>query len=382
MKYFPLQKRTLTLLVVLLPMLVLFIYVSLRSGPLAPVPVTAAQVQSRSISPALFGIGTVESRYSYKIGPTLAGRIKFLNVHVGDHVKAGQILGGMDPIDLNERIHAQESALKHAATQLNEAKIRVDYAQTQARRYEKMLVTGSIHEEIVITKKFELKIAQTGLTAAQNEISRMGAERDALLAQRTNLTLISSVDGLITARNADPGTTIVAGQSIIEMVDPKSFWINVRFDQIHAHGLIPDLSAQIVLRSQMSEFTGRVLRVEPVADAVTEEILAKVVFDEIPSPLPAIGELTEVTVILPVIPAGPVIPNAAIKHINGKLGVWQLKDDDLHFTPVTLGSADLDGHVQVLEGIQTGDRIIVYSFKALTSTSRIQVVDSLLKTKS
>ncbi len=382
MKYFFVQKRTLALIVVLVPMLALFIYVSLRSGPLAPVPVTVAQVESRSIAPALFGIGTVEARYSYKIGPVFAGRIKFLNVHVGDQVTAGQILGGMDPVDLDERIRAQDLALQRSGSQLNEALARRAYAQTQARRYAELLVAKSTSEEIVATKKFELKIAGTSLTAAQNEFARMGAERDALLAQRVNLALVSSVDGLITARNADPGTTMVAGQSVVEMVDQKSFWINVRFAQTHARGLSSDLSAQIVLRSQESVLTGRVLRVEPVADAVTEEMLAKVVFDEMPSPLPAIGELTEVTVMLPVLPTGPVIPNAAIQHIDGKLGVWQIKDDDLLFTPVTLGSADLDGHVQVLAGIQTGDRIVVYSSKALKATSRIQIVDRLLKAKS
>lgn len=69
MKYLPVQGRTLALLVVLLPLLALFVYVALRSGPLAPVPVIVAAVENRSISPALFGIGTVESRYTYRIGP-------------------------------------------------------------------------------------------------------------------------------------------------------------------------------------------------------------------------------------------------------------------------------------------------------------------------
>ncbi len=47
-----LQRRTLTLLAVTVPLAVLFAYVALRSGPLAPVAVTVAQVESRSIAPA------------------------------------------------------------------------------------------------------------------------------------------------------------------------------------------------------------------------------------------------------------------------------------------------------------------------------------------
>ena len=141
------------MLVVLLPLLALFVYVALRSGPLAPVSVTVAKVENHSITPALFGIGTVEARYTYKIGPTFAGRVKRLDVQVGDHVRAGQVLGEMDPVDLDERIRAQEAALKRAEAQLSEAQARHVYAQTQAQRYEKLLAARSTSEEIVITKK-------------------------------------------------------------------------------------------------------------------------------------------------------------------------------------------------------------------------------------
>ena len=43
-----------------------------------------------SITPALFGIGTVEARYTYAIGPTVAGRVKRVDVSVGDRVRAGR----------------------------------------------------------------------------------------------------------------------------------------------------------------------------------------------------------------------------------------------------------------------------------------------------
>ena len=55
---------------------------------LAQVPVTVTTIENRSIAPALFGIGTVEARYTYRIGPTISGRVKQVNVHVGDRVRA------------------------------------------------------------------------------------------------------------------------------------------------------------------------------------------------------------------------------------------------------------------------------------------------------
>ncbi|MDA3971508.1 MAG: biotin/lipoyl-binding protein, partial [Desulfobulbaceae bacterium] len=152
MKSLPIQGRTLALVGVLVPLLALFVYVALRSGPLAPVPVTVTKVEKRAITPALFGIGTVEAQYTYKIGPTFAGRVQRLDVQVGDLVQAGQVLGEMDPVDLDERIRAQDAALKRAEAQLREAQARQEYAQTQARRYEQLLAARSTSEELAATK--------------------------------------------------------------------------------------------------------------------------------------------------------------------------------------------------------------------------------------
>ncbi|MDD2467646.1 MAG: efflux RND transporter periplasmic adaptor subunit [Desulfobulbus sp.] len=378
MKRFPVQRRTLVLLVVLLPLLALFVYVALRSGPLAPIPVTVTKVENQSITPGLFGIGTIEARYTYKIGPTFAGRIKSLNVQVGDHVKVGQVLGEMDPIDLDQRIRAQQAALNRAEAQLNEAQTGLAYAQTQAQRYQKLLAARSTSEEILITKKHEQQVAEANLNAVRAESARVRAEWEALQEQRKSLVLIAPAEGLVAVRSADPGTTIVAGQAVVEIIDPKSLWVNARFDQIHACGLAADLPAQIVLRSQaVATQEGRIVRMEPVADAVTEETLAKVGFDQLSQPLPTVGELAEVTVALPALPPGPVIPNAAIQRIHGKVGVWQVIKGDLRFTPVTLGVADLDGRVQVQEGLKIDDRIVVYSARILNLRSRIHVVDQL-----
>lgn len=378
MKNLPVQKRTLALFAVIVPLLALFVFVALRSGPLAPISVVLAKVENKSISPSLFGIGTVEARYTYKIGPTFAGRIKRLDVHVGDPVKAGQVLGEMDPVDLDKRIQAQDAAIQRANAQIKDAQARKDYAQAQAVRYEQLLKVRSTSDEMVATKQYELLIAAAGQTAALEELSRLRADREALDALLANLYLIAPADGLIVSRDADPGTTVVAGQAVVTLIDPATLWVNVRFDQISARGLAPELSARISLRSQAGALLpGRVLRTEPLADAVTEEALAKVVFDKIPTPLPSIGELAEVTIALPTLPETLVIPNAAIQHIDGKLGVWQVVNGEINFTPVSLGIADLEGHVQVREGLNVGDQVVAYSANALTGHSRIDVVSHI-----
>lgn len=373
-----LQGRTLARLAVVLPLLVLFAYVALRSGPLAPVAVTLATVEAASITPSRFGIGTVEARYSYRIGPTQAGRLQRLEVHVGDRVEAGQLLGQMDPVDLDDRIGAQEAASRRAEAALREAAARQAYAESQARRYENLFAARQISEEVLTTKRQELQIAQAARDAAREELARIRFERAALEAQRDDLRLVAPVAGVVVRRDAEPGTTVVAGQAVVELIDPESLWVNTRFDQVSAAGLDAGLPARIVLRSRPDEvLDGRVLRLEPVADAVTEELLAKVVFALRPDALPPLGELAEVTVALPALTAVAVVPNAALRREDGRVGVWQFDDGAVRFTPLTLGAADLDGRVQVRTGLVPGARVVLYSEQALKTRSRIRVVEEL-----
>ena len=369
------QRRTLGLIAVVLPLLLLFAYVALRSGPLAPVAVTVAPVESRALAPALFGVGTAQARYVHKIGSTVAGRVLRLDAQVGDVVRAGQTLGEIDPVDLDDRLRAQQAAIQSAVAALRQTEAKHAFAHSQAQRYERLLTASATSEESTVTRRQELAVAVAAQNAARADVERLRAEQQALRAQRGNLRLVTPVAGLVATRAVDPGTTVVAGQAVVEVIDPTRLWVDTRFDQIGAEGLAAELPAQIVLRSRRSQpLPGRVLRVEPLADAVTEETLAKVVFDTLPVPLPPLGELAEVTVQLPALPAAPTIPNAAIRTEAGQRGVWKLSAAGLAFTPVTLGRTDLDGWVQVRQGLAEGDQVVVYSEKPLTARSRTQVV--------
>ncbi len=392
-KQLPINGRTLGMIVVLVPLLALFAYVALRAGPLAPVPVTVAKVEQQSVSPTLFGIGTVEARYTHKIGPTFAGRLKSVLVQPGERVKAGQLLGEIDPIDLDERIGAQQAALRGGEAkvvavqaQVEEVHTREAFARSQANRYEKLLSSRTVSEEAADVKRQEWqveqasqRVAEANLDASRQDLLRLRAEHEGLLRQRANLQLVSPVDGLVSRRDADPGTTVVAGQTVVEVVEPQSLWVNARFDQQRAQGLRADLPAKIVLRSRASTpMPGRVTRIEPYADSVTEELLAKVDFLQVPDTLPPIGELAEVTVELSALDARPVVANASVQRVEGTLGVWLVQDGQLRFTPVKLGASDLDGRIQVLDGLDGGEQVITYSRKALDANSRIKIVDTIV----
>ncbi|MBS1137741.1 MAG: secretion protein HlyD, partial [Proteobacteria bacterium] len=98
-----LSRRALLLGAFALLFLAGFVWVVATQGPLAPVRVTLAKADVTTLSRSLFGIGTVEARRSYAIGPTVAGRVARVLVDQGDAVAAGQLLAEMDPVDLEAR---------------------------------------------------------------------------------------------------------------------------------------------------------------------------------------------------------------------------------------------------------------------------------------
>ena len=368
-----------------------FAYVVARSGPLAPIRVTVATVAEGRVAPVLFGIGTVDARRAYAVGPTAPGRLLQVDVDVGDTVRAGQVLARLDPVDLDARMAALDasadrarSALAAAQAQQRDMNARAEVAAINARRYvslgQQQFVSASAVEARTqehTSARAAVDAAAASADSARGELARLQAERQALIEQRNTLTLVAPVDGVITARDAEPGSTLVAGQAALRLIDPASLWVSTRIDQGRSQGLAAGLPAQIVLRSRPTEvLTGHVERVELISDAITEERLAQVAFAAAPAGT-SIGEMAEVTVQLPATASGPAVPNAALQRRDGATGVWQLDGDTLHFTPVRTGVTGPDGQVQILDGLAAGDRIVVHSEGTLKPDAAITIVDSL-----
>ena len=374
-------------------LLIAAVFVIQRAGPLAPVRVTVSQALEGSINPAIFGIGTVEARRNYLIGPTVAGRVARVLVDAGDVVKAGQLLAEMDPVDLDSRLQSLDASVQRANSlieaadaQTLDARARETLAKVNARRYAELGQQNFMSTGAVEAKVQELASAQAGtsaalsnLLAARQELIRLKAERVALGQQRQNVRLVALQDSTVMSRDAEPGSTVVAGQSVLKLVDTSSLWVKARFDQGRSAGLATGLVAELVLRSRTSTpLPGKVLRLELQGDSVTEERVAQIAFDALPVGL-SLGELLEVTLKLPATTRSLLLPNAAIKRQDGKAGVWVLVDNRPKFVPIRLGQSNLDGHVQVLEGLSVNDRVVTYSEKEINAQSRIQVVRSLLE---
>jgi len=386
-----LVKRNLVLGALAVAFLAAFGWIVATQGPLASVKVTLAEAKEIRLERSLFGIATVEARRSHAIGPTLAGRVGSVLVDQGDTVKAGQLLAEMELVDMDARLAAGAASAAGAAQRVHSAEAalaettsRARLAKNSADRYADLRRKNFVSQEVVDAKAYEAAAAQSAreaavaaLAAAKADMSRAQSELAGTGKNRAHLRLVSPVDGVVTARLAEPGSTVVAGQAVVQVIDPTSLWLRVRIDQGRSQGLAVGLPAEIALRSRPGEkYAGRVERVDWIGDAVTEERIANIVFDNVPDGI-AIGELAEVTLRLPAIEKALAVPAAALQRQSYQSGVWQAKDGQARFLPITPGVISADGFVEIRQGLAAGDAVIVHSAKALADGTRIKPVDAL-----
>lgn len=371
--------------------LALFLWVVMTQGPLASVKVTVEQVQAGDLANSVFGVGTVQARHSHNLSPTQTGRVKSVRVDQGYKVRAGQVLAEMDPVDLDEKLSAGRrvidkslNAILAAEAQLGEAQSRLKTVESTTLRYQELRSGGFVSQEMLDAKLHEQNAARSSvaaananLAAAREEHARAQAELRGIGKARAQTKLVSPIDGIVTLRRIEPGSTVAGGQLALQVVDTAKLWVETRIAQQQAGQIRAGQTAQIVLRSRPHEpVMGKVARVDRVSDTVTEERIVNVTLDV---PDASLGEYAEVTIVLPTLKQVRSIPSAAVKTVNGKTGVWVLHDGDVLFKPVRIGLATLDGRSLVLDGLDDGEKVVVHSQQSLRSGLSVKVVNKLVR---
>ena len=379
-----LSKHTLLLLAGAVAFIAAFVWLLATRGPLAPVGVETATATRADLSPSVYGIGTVEAQHAYSVGPIQAGRVLRIWVDQGESVKAGQLLAEIDPVDLRQRAEAASSsaararqAAQAAQAQVTEADSRARMAQANSERYQALYRQNFVAKEMADSRRHEASAATAALAAARanatgalREIGRAEAELQGIDQLRQSLKLVSPINGVVTAREAEPGATVVAGQAVLRLVDPARLWVRARVDQARAQGVQVGQAADIVLRSAPgASLPGKVVRIDLQSDAVTEERIINVAFDPAPAQL-YLGELAEVNIRLPGVRDALTVPRAALAQHQGRTGVWQIEQGRARFRPAQPGVQTAD-RVQIVSGLQAGDSVIVYSAKQLDDGVRV-----------
>lgn len=371
----------------------IFAWVVLTQGPLAPVKVTSEKIQMGNLAAEVFGIGLVEARHNYNISAVMTGRIKKLLVDQGDHVKAGQVVAELDPIDLDEKLASSRLMAERSANSIKVAEAQLVQAQSQGKtlsstykRYSELHAKGFVSQEMLDARLNEKTAALAALDAATASLA--AAKRDYAKAQsdaagmgnlRDQTKLVSPVNGIVTAKLLEQGATVVPGQTVLQVIAPSDLWIKTRIDQKQSGAIRVGQKADIVLRSQPKiSVPGTVERIDLISDTITEERIVNISFAA-PELNASLGEYAEVTIKLPVQEKARAIPTAAVKRINQQDGVWVLQNSRAKFRPVTTGISTLDGRTQILDGLGDGDEVIIYSQQVIKEDLKLKVVPEIAR---
>jgi HlyD family secretion protein len=332
-----------------------------------PVPVIV--VKQAEMQGQVQGPGTVQSKVPVTVSPKITGILEKLYADQGDRVEKGQLLAEIDSAELRAREAAARAAMSRAQRDLGRAQAEVGKAQANLglarsnyQRDLEVFKPGYISQAAFDTTKAQLKVAESEVnayratvTALQAAVQQAESETKAAQALHNYTRITAPMDGLITVRKAEVGTTLVPGSPIFQMVDLDQVWLAAWIDQALVAQLQEGQPARITLRSGR-EYQGQVARLNREGDTVTRELEVDVKFDQLPQPL-VIGEEGQVEIVTGRQKA-PAVPLTAIIAKQGGKGVLVADNGILRFRKVVLGLQD-GARAAVTKGLKAGDFVII-----------------------
>lgn len=340
-------------------------------------PVTVAvATPARDVAITVFGIGTVEARVASKLGFSDGGAVAAITADVGDRVAAGTVLARLEDSEQQARLARAEAQLARARADVDRAIAKVARAravlelrQQTDRRRQDLVRNATVSPEAAEGSRSDARAAaaDVALAVAEVEVARASAtEAEAgVRMEQANVrhgVVEAPYDAVVTARHVGPGSIVKAGDAVFTLVDPASVWVQAFVDERRAGALAVGQSASIRLRSAPGRtFTGRVARVDPESDRVSEEWRIQIACQDCPAQF-HLGEQAEVTVAVAHLDEGILVPMAAVTAEDNDSGiVWTLEDGRLQRRPVRFGHATADGLRQVLDGLPAGAMVVADS---------------------
>lgn len=148
--------------------------------------------------------GTVGARVQSDLGFRVPGKIVERYVEVGEQVKAGQPLMGLDPTQLRLTLTARKNAVVAAQATFNQA-------QADEKRYSTLIENG------MAASRQRYEQARAALDTAKAQLDAAQAEAAVAENEVTYAVLVADADGVIVDTLAEPGQVVTAGQAVVRL---------------------------------------------------------------------------------------------------------------------------------------------------------------------
>lgn len=302
--------------------------------------------------------GEVRGRYETQLAFQVSGKIIKRNVELGSVVNAGDVLMEIDAKDIQQTVNSSSAQVYSAESQLN-------LAQSNLERYRKLYEQGAISAA-------QLDQYQNAYNVAVATVHQSSSQYAQGANQLGYTTLVSDSAGVISGINAEAGQVVSAGQAVLTLVKDgeREVEINVpenRVDELRKAGQIrvsfwalPDLLAE-----------GRIREISPMADKVSRTFKVRISLINPPAGM-NLGMTANVIVANPGGQPTTYIPLSAIYQTGDMPNVWVINDGVVALRPIKVGAFG-DNQVQVLEGLQDGDRIITAGVQKLREGQKVRI---------
>lgn len=324
----------------------LLVLTACGSGPPAPaLPASAkletATAQSAGDARGRAWDGVVEAVQQATLAAQTTGRVTMVNVDVSDRVAAGDVLLRLTAVE-------QRAGADTARAQLRAAEATAVEAETNYRRFAALASGQYVSRAQIDLARATRDSAVAARDAARAQLAQAG--------QQTEYTVVRApFAGIVSAREVEPGESVVPGQTLLSLHAPGALRIEVQVPQSDAAGIRAAHRARIVLDDGRNLDATQVI-VFPAADPSSHSVGVRVMLPDIAdAPQPGITA----KVVFPIagnpglvhVPAGAVVQRGEVS------GVYVLASGNrIALRQVRLGRR-IGDEMEVIAGLKAGEKI-------------------------
>lgn len=324
----------------------------------APTPLVKTMVIGESQgSDSTTYSGVIQNKTETQLAFQSSGQVVTKQIHVGDHIQAGQILGSVDKSNLQDQVTRAHAAVTAAQSQY-------DLAATNANRYQ------SLYDQQAVSR-LQLDQMIHANNSALAALEEAKANLNTATTQLAYTNLVAPDDGIITAVHFEVGQVVAAGQQVATMTsgnEPEA--VIALPEQIVGtiHSGMPVTVSLWALPNQSIQ--GVVRELSPVPDPVSRTYTIRIRLSNPPAAL-ELGMTANVSLTSAAKEAITIPITALTKNSRGQASVYVIRKNTLHLVPVTTSQFQ-DNNVLVTQGLSRGDRIVTAGVDRLSDGETVR----------
>lgn len=234
----------------------------------------------------LAATGYVVAQRQASIASKAIGRLEFIGVKVGDHVKEGQVIARLEHADMEALLQQAQAKVGVARAQLGAAIPEREEAAVHLERVNTLLAKSFVTQAEHDMASARLRRAAAAVRSAEAAVAAAEAERRNATVQLENTNVRAPFDGIVVKKLAEIGevvspmsVTVRSGGSVVSIVDPTSVVVDAEVSESMIHRVQRGQSAEIQLDAVPDHrYQGDVMQVMPVADRSKATILVRIRF--------------------------------------------------------------------------------------------------------